>query len=226
MSRVCDSINTRNNNGVVIGDTATSSYSTIISTATASRNIQLPDASDTLVGKNTVDNFTNKTITATSNNVAARSLVTTTGIVDGSASNAPIVGQVPTATSASTFTWQTPTIPGTTNTTGTVTTTNVTPTLIETIATVDGTVYYVTTLVAAKSTTNGAGYTVKRAYRRGTGVATLTAISIDDIVSHETDTTWSVNTNANTTTGNIEIQVTGVAATTINWKSATTTVSL
>jgi hypothetical protein len=48
----------------------------------------------------------NATITATSNNVAANSLKTATGVVSVAAATAPTTGQVLTATSATTATWQ------------------------------------------------------------------------------------------------------------------------
>lgn len=48
----------------------------------------------------------NATITATSNNVAANSLKTATGVVTVSAATAPSVGQVLTATSSTVATWQ------------------------------------------------------------------------------------------------------------------------
>ena len=55
---------------------------------------------------NVAQTFTNKTITATSNNVAAKSLHSATTIVSVSGATAPSSGQVLTATSSTAATWQ------------------------------------------------------------------------------------------------------------------------
>ncbi|MEX0594894.1 MAG: hypothetical protein WD512_00205, partial [Candidatus Paceibacterota bacterium] len=62
-------------------------------------------------GVNVVDvaqTLTNKTITATSNNVNAKGLITATTTVNIGAATAPTSGQVLTATSGTSATWQTP----------------------------------------------------------------------------------------------------------------------
>lgn len=61
------------------------------------------------VGTTDVQILTNKTITDTTNNVAANSLKTLTGVVTVSTAAAPSVGQVLTATAATSANWQTPT---------------------------------------------------------------------------------------------------------------------
>jgi len=55
-----------------------------------------------------VQAFTNKTITATSNTVAAKSLHSLTTVVNVASATAPSNGQVLTATSSTAATWQTP----------------------------------------------------------------------------------------------------------------------
>lgn len=77
---------------------------------TANRTIDLPDASDVLAGLSTADTFTNKTMTSSTNNVVSRGLFTNSGsnIVSTYAAVAPSTGQVLTATSSTTATWQTP----------------------------------------------------------------------------------------------------------------------
>lgn len=84
-----------------------SSITTLESAATATRNILLPDASDTLVGKSTTDIFTNKTIIGNSNHVEASSLSTTGDSVSVNTSAPPSVGQVLMASSSTVSTWQT-----------------------------------------------------------------------------------------------------------------------
>lgn len=65
-------------------------------------------ATGAVVGTTNVQTLTDKTITATTNNVAAKSLHSATTIVDVSAATAPTTGQVLTATSSTIATWQTP----------------------------------------------------------------------------------------------------------------------
>lgn len=64
-----------------------------------------------IAGTNVVDvaqTLTNKTITATSNNVSARGLVSATTTVNVGSATAPTTGQVLTATNSTTATWQSP----------------------------------------------------------------------------------------------------------------------
>lgn len=83
---------------------------TIRSAQTASRIYTIPDAvaDDSFVLLTPAQTLTNKTITSTTNTVAAKQLIDATGVVDVSASAAPTVGQTLIATSATTATWQTP----------------------------------------------------------------------------------------------------------------------
>lgn len=63
-------------------------------------------ASDTLVALVATQSLTNKTITDSTNNVMAKSLKSATTTVDVSAATAPSSGEVLTATSSTTATWQ------------------------------------------------------------------------------------------------------------------------
>lgn len=78
----------------------------IISQIVNTGTLTLPTATDTLVARTTTDTLTNKTIVSTTNTVAAQQLHNLTGTVDVSGSAAPTVGQVLTATGATTATWQ------------------------------------------------------------------------------------------------------------------------
>lgn len=61
-----------------------------------------------VVGTTNTQTLTNKTITSTLNNVAAKSLHSATTVINVAASTAPSTGQVLTATSGTAATWQTP----------------------------------------------------------------------------------------------------------------------
>ena len=77
---------------------------------TADRTVQLPllTGNDEFVFKDHTQTLTNKTATATSNNIAAKSLHSATTVVDVVSATAPTSGQVLTATSGTAATWQTP----------------------------------------------------------------------------------------------------------------------
>ena len=74
---------------------------------TANSTLTLPEATDTLVARATTDTLTNKTITGSTNTVHASHLRTTGAAVDVASAAPPTTGQVLTATSATTATWQT-----------------------------------------------------------------------------------------------------------------------
>ena len=91
----------------------------VITSISNTGTLTLPTTTDTLVGRTTTDTFTNKTLTAASNTVHCDALKTTGLAVSVSASAPPATGQLLVATSATTATWQTPSIivaPGGSNT--------------------------------------------------------------------------------------------------------------
>lgn len=103
-----------------------------------------------------------------------------------------------------------------TQTTATVQTTNATTTTLTTIATSSNTVIYVKSKILAKVNTTvsaGAVYEIISGYRNAAG--TLTKIAADDKLSIENTNAWDVTTTPSGT--NILIQVSGQAATTIDW---------
>ncbi len=79
--------------------------------ATADRTVTFPDpgAADSVTYLALAQTLTNKTMTSTTNNVAAKSLHSATTVVDVAAATAPTTGQVLTATGGTAATWQTPT---------------------------------------------------------------------------------------------------------------------
>ena len=91
-------------NNVFGADLLTPKIASIINVGT----LTLPTSTDTLLGRDTSDILTNKTITSTTNNVAAKSLHSLTTIVNVSSSPAPTSGQVLTASSGISAIWQNP----------------------------------------------------------------------------------------------------------------------
>lgn len=75
------------------------------------RVMTVPDDDITIDGISNPSVLTNKTITSTTNNVAARSLHSTTTVINVSSATAPTSGQVLTATSSTSATWQDPAAP-------------------------------------------------------------------------------------------------------------------
>lgn len=81
----------------------------VIATISNTGTLTLPTSTDTLVARNTTDTLTNKTMTGATNTLTASLLKSATTEVSVSAATAPTNGQVLTATSSTTATWQTPT---------------------------------------------------------------------------------------------------------------------
>lgn len=82
---------------------------TLQTTEVTDITLTLPGSTDTLIGRSTSDVLTNKTIDDTTNLVTADNLRSSTGVIDIKSSAAPTTGQVLTATSSTTATWQSPT---------------------------------------------------------------------------------------------------------------------
>lgn len=104
-------------------------------------------------------------------------------------------------------------------TTATVSTTDATTTQIATIATSNNTSYFITADIVARETVDSdesAGYVLKAHYRNDGG--TLTQVGGDDVLAFESTFGWSVATAVDGTS--IDINVTGAASTSINWKVA------
>ena len=107
-----------NTAGVVFANTDVTAATLTLNTAglTAARTITVPDATDTLALVATAQTLTAKTITDNTSNILARGLWNATGAnsVSTYAAANPTTGQVLTATSASTATWQTLSAPSST----------------------------------------------------------------------------------------------------------------
>ena len=101
--------------------------------------------------------------------------------------------------------------------TSTVQTTNATVTTVATITPADGTCVFLESNVAARKTdgTNAAGMQIRGVFRR-TGATTTQVSTSDSITFNEGANVWDVSL---TTSGSdILLQVTGQAATTIDWR--------
>lgn len=81
---------------------------TLATTATANHTLTLPDATDTIVARATIDTLTNKTITGSTNTVDANALKTTGASVTVASASPPTAGQALIATSATTAAWSAP----------------------------------------------------------------------------------------------------------------------
>ena len=106
---VCDATDETKRIRFQASGNSTGVVTTIASSDTTAHTITLPNATDTLVGKTTTDTMTNKTMTGATNTLTASLLKSATTEINVSSATAPTTGQVLTATSATTATWQTPT---------------------------------------------------------------------------------------------------------------------
>ena len=132
------------------------------------------------------------------------------------------------ATSNTTATWQ----QDITYSNGTVTTTSNTPQVLLTIPLLsDNTSYYITAYIVGKQTsspTSGSGSgntlgltfgcTLNASYKRLTGASSIVQIQNDvKTVIKDSGVNWSVSSSANTTTGGINLNVTGSPTSTVLW---------
>lgn len=86
----------------------------------------------------------------------------------------------------------------------------------------DNYAYTATAIITARNTSTGdmASWKIEGAVKRGTGAASTALVGTPAITTIAKDAgaaAWAVAMVANTTRGSVEIQVTGVAATTIHW---------
>ena len=226
MARQFSEVIILDNDGLSIGPSS-STRTTFTSTATAARSQSFPDASGNIVLDAAAQTLTNKTIIAASNNVSANSLKTTGASIDTASAAPPTEGQVLTAgVGGISASWLTPVGIGSESSTGTVQTINDTPTTLETFAVGAGETQYFSSNIAARQaapSNNSAGYRIQATFKDVAGTATrVPALGTDDKLSFEDDTSWDIEYVVSGS--NVLLQVTGVAATTINWKSSSTRV--
>jgi hypothetical protein len=193
-------------------------------------NLTFPTTTTTIVGRNTTDTLTNKTITSSTMNdstniVGANNLYngsTWTGAISGST---PAVGQVLTVTAPGVFQFQSSAGP----TPGSGTTTDgVTPVTLATIAIPINTEYKLDTNIVAKRTdVSIAGYGFSQDLSSGFANVSGTITQNGGVGNYASrvfaDAAVSALTASYVISGtNVLIQVTGLAAVTLSWKSYTT----
>lgn len=226
MSQTLTSLQVTSNTGLKIGNGST--ITTFSNSATVSRTLSLPDASDMLIGRSTSDTLINKTITASTNTVSANSLKTSGSDVNISTAAPPSSGQILTATSPTLAIWQDISIPGTSLSSGSITTNNSTSTTIETLSiSTPNKTYLISSKISAYNTTdnNAGAYKIEGAFVNIAGtISSLDLPMISSWISISSPFTQNSSIAFQISGTNILIQVTGAASKSINWKSATSIV--
>lgn len=104
--------------------------------------------------------------------------------------------------------------------TGTSDTTDATTEVIDTVSTEEETAYYVNAVVIAREgDTNRAVFHISGLFYRASGgnITQQGSTQVRTIVASDAD--WDIDFNCNTTTQEIELQITGKAGTNISWSS-------
>lgn len=187
--------------------------------------LTFPTTTTTIVGRNTTDTLTNKTINDPTNTVGANYLYNGSTWSVQLLGSTPTVGQVLTITSSGVAQFQSGS--GTSNGSGT-TTDGTTAVTLATIAIPANTVYLLKTDVVAKRTDSlVAGYAFSQNYsatfENVSGTVTQAGGATQYISQVLSDTNTAALTMTYTISGtNVLIQVTGLAAITFSWNSYTT----
>lgn len=188
--------------------------------------LTFPTSTTTLVGRNTTDTLTNKTINDPTNTVGANNLYNgSVWSLQLQGASVPTVGQILTITSTGVAQFQSGA--GTTNGSGT-TTDGTTLVTLATIAIPSNTVYLLKTDAVAKRTDSlVAGYgfsqTYSAAFQNVSGTVTQAGGATQYSSQVWSDTNTAGLTITYTISGtNVLIQTSGLAATTFSWNSFTT----
>lgn len=190
-------------------------------TVTNVGTLTFPTSTTTIVGGDTVDTLTNKTINSTTNTVAANILY------NGATWNIPLGGSAPSAEQVLTFSGGVLqfTNANANATAGTAITTTATPTTTTTIPIPLNDVLILDTNASAIRTDGGGtesfGYQLISTFKNVAGVVTETAPggSAQLIFNEAGSATWNVTYVISGS--NVLVTVTGEAAKTISWKTLT-----
>ena len=202
-----------------------------LTNATVTRNISSSfplNNLDVLITDSSASTLLNKTIFATSNNVAANALLVSNTVVNVNGGATPVAGQVLAATGPNAAIFSVPSVPGSTSLYTTVTNlapgTNVS---VQSVPFAVNSVVFVSSRIAADRLNNAAdsaAFTIMDCYRKQATNATVIRVNppVDDTLSYVDPSGWNVLTTGNTTTGSVDILITAAAGNNINCNVATT----
>jgi hypothetical protein len=203
--------------------TARSQFIFTGATVTNTGTLTFPTITTTIVGRNTTDALTNKTITSSTMNDSTNT-VGANNLYNGATWSIPLGGPAPSDGQVLTYSAAGTNIQFSSGgaTSGSGTTTTAAPTVIQTVPTATNTVYEVTTVFVAKRTdaaVEGFSGEISAGFKNVAGTVTQIGGTGNTAFTTFSDTgvsdTWTVNFVITGT--NITVSVTGQVAKTISW---------
>ena len=181
--------------------------------------LTFPTSSTTIVGTDTTNTLTNKTITGTTNNVDANNLR------NGSSWVIPLSGVAPTNGQILTYNGTGAVWMANDSNVTTATTSGATATTLDTVATTSDTSYFIKTKIIARRSDSGSetnGYQLIATFQNVSG--TVTQVTTTDRLEFENSSAWNAVFTISGT--DILIVVTGETGKTIQWKGSTEVISV